>query len=47
MFWRLVIEGAVTFIVSGVLAILYYLIWQDEEVEKTTKAPKKLKPKKK
>ena len=47
MFWRLVIEGAVTFIVSGILAILYYLIWQDEEVEKTTKAPKKLKPKKK
>lgn len=47
MFWRLVIEGAVTFLVSGVLAILYYLIWQDEEEEKTTKAPKKLKPKKK
>ena len=47
MFWRLVIEGAVTFIVSGVLAILYYLIWQDETEEKTTKAPKKLKPKKK
>lgn len=47
MFWRLVIEGAVTFLVSGILAILYYLIWQDEEVEKTTKAPKKLKPKKK
>ena len=47
MFWRLVIEGAVTFIVSGVLAILYYLIWQDEAEEKTTKAPKKLKPKKK
>ena len=47
MFWRLVIEGAVTLLVSGILAILYYLIWQDEEVEKTTKAPKKLKPKKK
>ena len=47
MFWRLVIEGAVTLLVSGILAVLYYLIWQDEEVEKTTKAPKKLKAKRK
>ena len=47
MFWRLVIEGAVTLLVSGILAVLYYLIWRDEEVEKTTKAPKKLKAKKK
>lgn len=47
MFWRLVLEGAITFVISGVLALLYYLIWQDDEEVKQPKAPKKLKPKKK
>ncbi len=43
MFWTLVLEGAITLIVSGVLAFLYYLIWQDEEEVKPIKGPKKTK----
>ncbi len=30
---RIVIEGLVTLVISGVLAILFYLIWQDDEDE--------------
>ena len=49
IFWRIFIEGAITFVISGVLALLFYLIWQDDEVEEKKqnikfKAPK---PKKK
>ena len=47
MFWKIFFRGLGAFVVSGFLAILYYLIWQDEEEPKNTKAPKKLKPKKK
>lgn len=41
---RLLIEGAVTLVVSGILATLFYLIWQEEPEEnyrpKRIKAPK-------
>lgn len=47
IFWSIFVEALITFVVSGILAVLYYLIWQDDEEVKTTKAPKKLKPKKK
>lgn len=46
IFWDIFLEAAITFVVSGILAVLYYLIWQDEEEVKTTKVPKKLKQKK-
>ena len=37
MFWRLVIEGAVTLLVSGILAVLYYLIWQTDDEDNNKK----------
>ena len=47
IFWTIFWQALTTFFVSGILAVLYYLIWQDDEEEKTVKAPKKLKPNKK
>ena len=47
VFWNIFLEAAITFVISGILAVLYYLIWQDDEEPKAKKAPKKLKPKKK
>lgn len=49
IFWRIFIEGAITFVISGVLALLFYLIWQDDEIEekKQTVKFKAPKPKKK
>lgn len=46
VFWDIFLEAAITFVISGILAVLYYLIWQDDEELATTKSPKKLKPKK-
>lgn len=45
---RLIVEGLVTFVISGVLAVLFYLIWQDEpqDNEKPKQKAKKLKFKK-
>lgn len=34
---RIVIEGLITFVISGILAILFYLIWQDDEEEPKAK----------
>lgn len=46
IFWTIFLEAAITFVVSGILAVLYYLIWQDDEEPEPKRAPKKLKPKK-
>ncbi len=34
---RIVIEGLVTLVISGILAVLFYLIWQDDEEEPKTR----------
>ena len=47
IFWTIFFQALGTFVVSGILAILYYLIWQDDEEVQVKKAPKKLKPNKK
>ena len=47
IFWTIFFQALGTFVVSGILAILYYLIWQDEEEAQVKKTPKKLKPNKK
>ena len=41
---RIFVEGLVTLLISGVLGVLFYLIWQDDEEEsKASKSRKKLK----
>lgn len=41
---RIMIEGIVTLVISGILAVLFYLIWQDDETDtKERKNRKKLK----
>ena len=47
IFWTIFFQALGAFVVSGILAILYYLIWQDEEEVQVKKTPKKLKPNKK
>lgn len=49
IFWDIFWQGVITFVVSGILALLYYLIWQtDAEEEKQPKVNvKKLKTSKK
>lgn len=49
IFWRLFIEGIIEFIVSGIVALLFYIIWQDDDDEPRQKTstirPKKNKQK--
>ncbi len=47
MLWKIILRGLGAFVVSGFVAVLYYLIWQDEEESSNNKTQKKLKPNKK
>ena len=49
IFWDIFWQGVITFVVSGILAFLYYLIWQtdaDEDNKKKVVIAKKKKAKK-
>lgn len=46
IFWRLFIEGIIEFVISGIIAFLFYIIWQDDENDVPRQKTSTIKPKK-